>query len=370
LSDDPDERLGEHFMVPVLLEHEQVLRDGGEDSVLIAVAQQLQDLCDLADPVPGELLQNLLRQRRILVIIDHLSEMRESTRGVVQQQLRHFRARALIVTSRLEEDFEGFSKTTVRPLRIAGNRLSSFMEAYLTHRGMRELFEDSEFFRGCSHLSAMVGERDITALFAKLYAEEMVAAKRGISLGKLPENIPDLMLSYTNELNQAVREDKLDDRTVHRCAKLIAWECLRKTFRPDAARYEDVVSVLNEEGADSKLRYLEHRLRLVHAVQPAQDQIRFLLDPMAEYFAAMYLVESNGDDEARWQAFLEDVDAKEGGLDRVKGFLVAVFDCGKNYSEKKIPAFVSEQIAFRAGLEMSDQTSRRPKASMVSPAGS
>ena len=123
-------------MIPVLLEHEQVLRDGGEDSLLTAVAQQLQDLCDLADPIPSDLLQNLLRQRRVLVIIDHLSELRESTRAIIQQQLRHFRARALIITSRLEEDFEGFSKTTVRPLRIAGNRLSSFMEAYLTHRGI------------------------------------------------------------------------------------------------------------------------------------------------------------------------------------------------------------------------------------------
>lgn len=363
LSDDPDERIGDHPMVPVLLEHEPVLRDGGNDSVLIAVAQQLQDLCDLADPVPAELLQNLLRQRRVLVIIDHLSEMRESTREIVQQQLRQFRARALIVTSRLEEDFEGFSKSTVRPLRIAGNRLSSFMEAYLTHRGMRELFEDSEFFRGCSHLSAMVGDRDITALFAKLYAEEMVSAKRGISLGKLPENIPDLMLSYVNELNQAVREDRIDDRTVHRCAKLIAWECLRKTFRPDTARYEDVISLLNEESAESTLRYLEQRLRLVHAVQPAQDQIRFMLDPMAEYFAAMYLVESNGEDEERWRAFLDEVDAKEGGPDRIKGFLVAVFDCGKNYHEQVVPAFVGEQIAYRAGLETSDQTSRRPRVS-------
>jgi len=369
LSDDPEERLGSHLMIPVLLEHEQVLRDGGEDSLLTAVAQQLQDLCDLADPIPSDLLQNLLRQRRVLVIIDHLSELRESTRAIIQQQLRHFRARALIITSRLEEDFEGFSKTTVRPLRIAGNRLSSFMEAYLTHRGMRELFEDSEFFRGCSHLSEMVGDRDITALFAKLYAEEMVSAKRGVSLGKMPENIPDLMLSYANELNQGVREDKFDDRAVHRSAKLIAWECLRKTFRPGAARYEDVVAVLDEENADKELNYLEHRLRLIHAIQPAQDHYHFLLDPMAEYFAAMQLVESNADDENSWRAFLDEADAKEGSPDRIKGFLLAVFDCCRSADDTNIPAFVRDQIAYRVGIEASEQTSRRPHTPTVSTVG-
>jgi HEAT repeat protein len=95
------------------------------------------------------------------------------------------------------------TKTTLKPLRIEGNRLSSFMEAYLTQRGKRDRFTDTEFFDACSRLSTMVGTRNITVLLAKLYAEQLIAAKEGTLVGAqgfapLPDNIPDLMLSYLN----------------------------------------------------------------------------------------------------------------------------------------------------------------------------
>ncbi|WP_072032384.1 hypothetical protein [Fischerella sp. PCC 9605] len=48
------------------------------------------------------------------------------------------------------------------PLRVAGDRLSSFMEAYLTQRGKRHLFTDVEYFDACRRLSLMVGQRNIT----------------------------------------------------------------------------------------------------------------------------------------------------------------------------------------------------------------
>ena len=114
-------------------------------------------------------------------------------------------------------------KTTLHPTRIQGNRLSSFMDAYLVQRRKRALFDDPEFFDGCNKLSVMVGDRDTTVLLAKLYAEQMIASKERAQ-DKLPENIPDLMLDYLNELNR--KEPELSDWAVHRAAKIIAWECL------------------------------------------------------------------------------------------------------------------------------------------------
>ena len=148
--------------------------------------------------------------------------MSEGTRAKINPQLSDFPVNALIVTSRLEESLGGVTKTSVKPMRIAGNRLSSFMEAYLLQQGVRELFEDREFFQACSQLSAMVGDRDITLLLAKLYAEELISQKRRSSVGALPGTVPDLMLGYLNELNRAVTEDRVDDRSVHRDAKAIA----------------------------------------------------------------------------------------------------------------------------------------------------
>ncbi|WP_156823734.1 hypothetical protein [Oscillatoria acuminata] len=61
-------------------------------------------------------------------------------------------------------------------------------------------------------------------------SEQLISAKEGYQSADLPENIPDLMLSYLNELNRDVTEDKLDDRTLHQDAKAIAWERCDRRF--------------------------------------------------------------------------------------------------------------------------------------------
>ena len=113
----------------------------------------------------------------------------------------------------------------------------------------------------------MVGARDITVLPAKLYADQMIAAKDGTTDGNLPENIPDLMLSYVNEVNRGLDEHKQEDRTVHHIVKAVAWECLKRTYRPTPAPRQDVLAALaGAPDAEGLLTYLEARLRLVQTI--------------------------------------------------------------------------------------------------------
>ncbi|MEH2442001.1 hypothetical protein [Nostoc sp.] len=87
-------------------------------------------------------------------------------------------------------------------------------------RGKRDRFTDQEFFDACNRLSLMVGQNNITVLLAKVYAEQLIASKDVASnISALPENIPNLMLGYINELNRDVTDDRFDDRTVHQDAK-------------------------------------------------------------------------------------------------------------------------------------------------------
>jgi hypothetical protein len=58
------------------------------------------------EPIPDELCDRLLRQRRILVIVDHLSEMSEATRKEIRPGHLDFLVNALIVTSRLDEKLD------------------------------------------------------------------------------------------------------------------------------------------------------------------------------------------------------------------------------------------------------------------------
>jgi HEAT repeat protein len=352
MSEDKESRICEHLMLPALIEQE-LNYEGDEAAFLNAVGRQLQHLTDQANPIPEELLDRLLRQRRILVVVDHLSEMSEETRKQIDPQQHKFPANAFIATSRLEETLGGINKTIIKPLRIRRDRLSPFMEAYLTHRGKSDLFTDSEFHDACRRLTEMVGERDLTLLLAKLYAEQLIIAKEAIADDKLPDNIPDLMLSYLNEINRNVAEENMPTNlTIHNWAKALAWQSLKEKFHPSPVRIDNALAALSDEITKDPLGYLENRLRLIKTEQPMEDRFTFLLDPLAEYLAALHLLDLYGDNKAYWNNFLAEADQKQGAPETIKGFLLAVRDCiiakGK---EHNIPNFVEEELGKRTGLD-------------------
>ncbi|WP_339376551.1 HEAT repeat domain-containing protein [Calothrix sp. NIES-2098] len=331
-----DQRLCEHLMLPVLLEDEFRQVDG-KLALIEAIRGQLRSLIDEPEPICEELLLKLLRKRRILVIVDRFSELNSATREALQPDSPDFPVNALVITSRLEEKLGQVNKTIIKPLRIEANKLSSFMEAYLMQRGKRDLFTDQEFFDACTKLSLMVGQRNITVLLAKLYAEKLIAniASPNITVqnGGVPETVPSLMLGYLNELNRYVMGEKLNDRTVHQDAKVIAWECLRENYQPGTAKREDLLAVLaalNPDNPDTRLDYLENSLHLIQTIGSAKDKIKFCLDPLAEYLAGLYLVDMYESNESKWRSlFLKKADdlVKNNHQDAIKGFLIAVVDC-------------------------------------------
>jgi hypothetical protein len=94
--------------------------------------------------------------------------------------------------------------------------------------GHIELFPRENLHRLCLELQTMIGDRDITPLFATLYVDYAIASKEETGLpSSRPENIPTLILEYLSKLNRKVAAQVLDDATVLRAAKVIAWECLR-----------------------------------------------------------------------------------------------------------------------------------------------
>ncbi|MGL5065382.1 MAG: HEAT repeat domain-containing protein [Microcoleus sp.] len=322
MADEPENRLCSQQMLPVLLEEDVRLVEG-KSPLLEAIRGQLQYLIDEAEPIAEELLVRLLRSRRILVIIDRFSELNAATRDALQLTAPDFPINALVVTSRQEESLDKVSKTAIAPLRIEGNRLSSFMEAYLTQRGKRDLFTDAQFFADCSRLSDLVGQRQITVLLAKLYAEHIIAIASGITANDFPENIPDLMLTYLNELNRGGGEDRADDRAIQQDAKAIAWECVKIQYRSGIADRQDILAVLDND--ESRLKYLEQRLHLIQAIGAGKEKIRFSLEPLAEYLAAFYLLENYGQDKAKWRRFFRAIDLF--AIEEVKGFLCSLRDC-------------------------------------------
>ena len=321
-----------HRMLPVLVDQEL---DEGPRSFEEAIRGQLEHLT--AGKVPLELLAALLRHRRVLVIVDHLSEMSERTRQQIKPGKPDFPVHALIVTSRIAEEFPEISKSTLMPLRIERDRLLRFMEAYLTLRGKRGLLKDADYFEACRRLVLIVGQGgNVTVLLARMYADQLietlesnVAEERLEDSEKLPGNTPELMLCYINKLNRGIDKDsRRSDQEVQHDAEWVAWECLKEAHYPMPARREAVLHALATHGgnAEARLKYLEERLRLIQTIEPG-DKLRFALDPLAEYLAGLCQVEELGADEDSWRRFLEEAEARRDAQQRTQGFLLAIRAC-------------------------------------------
>ncbi len=184
-------------------------------------------------------------------------------------------------------------------------------------------------------------------LLAKLYADQAINFKRGEVSGKLPESIPDLMLSYLNALNRDLSEGKAqrDNVAVHKDAKAVAWECLKESYRPQTANRDAVILALGGEAAEDRLKYLEKRLRLIETISPAYDRVRYTLDPVAEYLAGLHLVATYRDNEQAWKDFLTNAKQMLPHLVVISGFLSALKDaCAVKGKECNVPTFVEQEL--------------------------
>jgi len=157
------------------------------------------------------------------------------------------------------------------------------------------------------------------------------------------------MLSYLNEINRGVTEGRLEDGVVHRCAKATAWECLKVSYKPAPAGIADVLRAIDEGTGEAQLKYLEGRLHLIETVQPRDDTIRFLLDPLAEYLAGLHVVDIFLSEEA-WRDFLHKSDAIPGAPAEIRGFLSAVLDCCLSRGNGSATFWVRE-LEERVGLK-------------------
>ncbi|WP_293322015.1 hypothetical protein [Microcoleus sp. PH2017_12_PCY_D_A] len=113
-----------------------------------------------------------------------------------------------------------------------------------------------------------------------------------------------------------------------------------------------MLSVLNSQNAEQRLNYLEEKLHLIQTNLPSQENIRFVLDPVAEYLAGLHLVDIYGEDESKWRDFLIDADFQN-SPEAIKGFMLAVRDCYL----AKIPGakdtdFLPKEIAARYNVSI------------------
>ena len=150
------------------------------------------------------------------------------------------------------------------------------------------------------------------------------------------------MLAYISLLNKSVTEDERKPNSkVEDAAQKIASLCLAENFQPTDIERKETIEAIGE-GGEWMLEYLQKRLQIVAISGVRENRVRFQLDPLAEYLAAIDACRRFGGDKRRWSRYLGKLKPK---AKDAREFLLALEDCARNAKlGYATPAFVADEL--------------------------
>jgi hypothetical protein len=354
-------------MLPILVDQ---LLDADRiepDRLLKTIRHQLHHLTGQR-AIPEPMVTQLLRQGRLLLILDGLSEMGPETVKAVGLDSNSFPATALVVTSRRAEDLDGALriKTSLEVQLLAKAALAAFLQSYLSMRpgGCRP----SEAFDASARLSRIVREQPIPALIATLYAEQMGTAD-GVGAGA-PNGVAGLILGYLAELSHGSEPSRAEFVAA---AKRIASAWMGEThYRPTPILRTTLLLMPQLDARTREALDVLIRAGVIRAPAPEADRLRFSLDPVAEYLAAMDLVGRiavDPDLDGASKRILEAIYSQQGAPKGVADFLQVLRDCARVEGldiEPAEAAVAGKHFAPKLGnLQKGDEESRRLAARAI-----
>ena len=328
-------RLIPHLMIPILIE--QNISD-------IASRIRSQVKLMVGEEVEPELTESLLLNKRVLVILDGLSEKSADTQLQVQEVYVQVPVKALIVTSRRDVKVIGADKVTVHPEEITDSNVILFIREYLRLSGRAEILSRRQILTLVSRLLSITETRDgevpITPLLVILlidHAAEFAAAGQGID--ELPYSIPETIVKYLERLS-AGRGESVPDMI--RATAVIARCSLGDEYVPQEFDGRRAVQALTQaglwDGVHDPLATLVDGGVLEARRVGGVDFYRFKLDPVAEYMAALERVQTLSGDRRAWEDWLLNFENIEGFPLETEGFLLALQVCVTTYRDRfRIP---------------------------------
>lgn len=352
--------LGGVRRLPVLIE--TAMEEG--ESVAARVRTWLQSQLEGGSSgIDSSLVEALLHHKRLIPILDHVSELPEAAR---QQLVQRLPAGLVIATSRsLDDGYRERPLSRIEPLQIATDRLQSFFLDYLRQQGNGEVLKDDDLVPAQNQLRRIVGDKPITALLAQMFIDDVIDKRKQ---GLLAGSVPELMLSYVARVDTpsdpAMRQRAgmvIDGAMVQRALKVLALASHRQEQdgRPlfqlvefplwlaeQALEASDGMDLKEGEQRQALLGYLID-LNLLRTPGADQNWLRFPLDPLADYLAALRQLErlevNSAGDGAAWQGFLAELEQRsDQERERLRGFLLALRDCCGEQSKGRALAMPSD----------------------------
>lgn len=337
MSDAADGRLAAHRMIPVLIEEET-------PDLLAAVREKLRITASV-DDLSDELLLNLLARKRILVIIDALSEKSREMQAYVANVYGGCPAHALVLTARRKIEVTGAAQATVRPEEVTVDRLAYFLLEYLRYSKREDLFPRRKAIgladRLLSIAEAEGKDLPLTPLLIVLFVRQAIAlVERGEDMERLPASIPETMIQYLKQLNSSGRvpEDRLISSTLVLARCSLGGDYVPQDF--ERQRAADALSAASLWGDGHNILSDLFEAGVLERRELAGTTFyRFKFDPVAEYMAALERVRTLAGDAAAWEQWLAALRRVEGYPRRMDGFLAALEVCVSTYQRQfNLPA--------------------------------
>jgi formylglycine-generating enzyme required for sulfatase activity len=365
--------------LPVLIETALGPQETVADRVRSWLCNQLAAAAE--DELAPELIEALLAAKRLIPIVDHLSELTSAAR---EQFLAALPPGLVVVTSRSDDDgFKERPLSRIEPQRIAVERLQAFFLDYLRRKGQGEALSDDDLMPAQAQLKRIVGDKPITVLLAQIFIDDVIANREQ---GLLAGSVPELMLSYVRRLDTpadpALRRRAglvINEALVQRALRVVALASHRQgkpgqpLFQPlefsDALARSALMAEepsglgFSREQAEALLGYLIE-LRLLLQPGAAVGRLRFPLDPLADHLAAAEQFErleekalepailepaTREQEPAVWEAFLAALEPRpEAERERMRGFLLALRDGAMEAQGKRalaMPPEVPDRLA-------------------------
>jgi photosystem II stability/assembly factor-like uncharacterized protein len=318
--------LSDHPMLPVWVDEDL---DTERNPLPTVVKGRL--VAALADEeVEDELCAALLEKQRLLVFIDRLSERSADTQRYIETIYRSRRIGSLVLTSRTLFTIDGAPSVCLYPQPLNSATLLNFMTSLLSVfladnrddgqggsrplSSLQEQLKLGERLAGLIRLQTGKGEQDVplVPLPVRLFVEQAVRLLHdGKELDDLPLSLPEVYFRHLRQINpeHASAQHFLDGDRMFKVAKLLGKVAVGKDYIPKEFSRNYALAELVAAGetvtasCDPTVRLRMNGV-LLERSGGIDAQLRFALDPIAEFLAAAAHAEECGADADMWEAIL------------------------------------------------------------------
>jgi hypothetical protein len=348
MTDDPKERLAVHRMVPVFVVQETT-------NLTIAVTRTLREMLG-EEELPDDLVRGLLARKRVLVIVDALSEREMTTQRHVEQVFADSAVyNAVVITSRTAPKLGAVERTVLYPLLLDQKRIVPFIVDYVARLPKAEGLQGGRTLLQLGNRILELAEAGgratpVTPLLVTMFVDSAISrAGAGEALEDLPQDVPGIFADYLKRVYKSPSAGTAgteEDEFIH-AARALAELSLGTRLVPGDFSPEEAKAKLDTSGLGANATTLLQALLgggvLESRTIGVTKLLRFSLDPVSEYLTAMKAVSDFrqlGQDKVVLK--VKKLTTTKGYPGACDGYLKAFATCYRVYGE----AFKLPDVAF------------------------